>query len=86
MTKSLAQRFHNKEELTVDERKQIGVGNIRINQALCQICNDIITSHHRHDFKWCSCKSLSVDGGSWYTARNFKDKDSWKELSVYYGK
>lgn len=29
----------------------------------CRKCNDIITSKHRHDFVWCECNSVAVDGG-----------------------
>ncbi len=32
----------------------------------CVNCGDIIQSLHVHDFKSCSCKSVSVDGGSDY--------------------
>lgn len=33
----------------------------------CKKCLDIIQSEYRHDFKWCSCKSIYIDGGSDYT-------------------
>lgn len=33
----------------------------------CKLCKDIIQSTYRHDFKWCSCKSIYIDGGSDYT-------------------
>ena len=29
-------------------------------------CGDVIQSMHRHDFKWCKCKGLAVDGGGAY--------------------
>lgn len=32
----------------------------------CKECGDKIFSHHRHDFKWCSCKTAAVDGGNDY--------------------
>ncbi len=32
----------------------------------CKLCNDVIQSMYRHDFKWCSCKKIAVDGGSDY--------------------
>ena len=34
-----------------------------------QKCKDIIESKHVHDFKWCSCKSIAVDGGLEYLRR-----------------
>ena len=33
----------------------------------CRKCLDVIQSEYRHDFKWCSCKSIYIDGGSDYT-------------------
>jgi hypothetical protein len=34
----------------------------------CTKCGDRIYSRARHDFKWCSCKSIAIDGGfSGYT-------------------
>ena len=33
----------------------------------CLKCHDVIQSMHRHDFKWCKCKSVAIDGGSSYT-------------------
>lgn len=29
-------------------------------------CGDVIQSMHRHDFKWCKCGELAVDGGADY--------------------
>lgn len=39
------------------------------NQAKCLKCDDVIWSGHRHDFRTCSCGSLSVDGGQAYLKR-----------------
>ena len=36
------------------------------NAIKCLKCNDIIESKHQHDFKWCECKSVFVDGGLTY--------------------
>lgn len=33
----------------------------------CTSCKDIIRSSHRHDFVWCKCGAIAVDGGSDYT-------------------
>jgi hypothetical protein len=33
------------------------------NALRCNKCGDIIVSYHRHDFKWCKCSSIFVDGG-----------------------
>lgn len=50
------------------------------NKIRCKKCGDIIESKTRHDFKWCSCKSVAVDGGKDYLRRlgNF---DDFEELS-----
>ena len=39
------------------------------NKIRCKKCGDIIESKTRHDFKWCSCKSIAVDGGLEYLRR-----------------
>jgi len=36
------------------------------NRIRCKKCGDVIESKHRHDFVWCSCKSVFVDGGREY--------------------
>lgn len=72
---TLTERFYAKEELTVSERNQIYVGDIRVNAAKCKKCGEVIVSDHRHDYKTCSCGNLSVDGGSWYAKRCFKGGD-----------
>lgn len=45
----------------------------RINRARCDACGDVITSEYRHDFKWCECGRLAIDGGSAYRKRSFVD-------------
>lgn len=35
-------------------------------KATCLLCGDVIQSLYRHDFKWCSCKNIFVDGGEDY--------------------
>ena len=32
----------------------------------CLKCNDVIESLHRHDFKWCKCGNIFIDGGKDY--------------------
>lgn len=32
----------------------------------CNICNDIIVSETIHDFKFCRCGNVSVDGGNFH--------------------
>ena len=54
------------------------------NKIQCKLCGDIIESKHRHDFVTCKCGNLSIDGGlDEYTWMNFKQGDSWIDLSEY---
>ena len=36
------------------------------NKLKCLYCNDIIESKHQHDFRWCKCQSVFIDGGLEY--------------------
>lgn len=36
------------------------------NRLRCRKCGEIIESKHRHDFVWCKCESVFVDGGNDY--------------------
>lgn len=40
-----------------------------MNSIMCKICGDILSSYHVHDFKRCSCKAVSIDGGLDYKNR-----------------
>lgn len=51
------------------------------NRIRCKLCNDIIESTYTHDFKWCSCKSVAVDGGHLYL-RRCGDAANWEDLSI----
>ena len=82
--KTLTEKYYDNEELTTKERDKIFVGKYRLNKAKCLKCGDEIQSTHRHDFVTCSCDNLSVDGGSWYLRRCFKEDDSYKDMSVTY--
>ena len=42
---------------------------ILVNKIQCKKCKDIIESKHVHDFKWCTCKSITIDGGLEYLRR-----------------
>ena len=32
----------------------------------CLICNQVIKSNDVHDFKWCACENIFIDGGDEY--------------------
>lgn len=48
----------------------------------CNLCKDEIESIHRHDFKWCKCKSVAVDGGTYYLKR-LGNLEDWTDISEY---
>jgi len=35
-------------------------------RAMCMTCLDVIESKHRHDFKYCKCSKIFLDGGNEY--------------------
>ena len=51
------------------------------NSVQCRKCKDIIESKSVHDFVWCSCKTIAVDGGKDYLRRVGKYEDC-TELST----
>ena len=44
---------------------------IKINKIRCKRCGDIIESKTAHDFKFCKCGVVAVDGGKEYLRRCF---------------
>jgi hypothetical protein len=41
-----------------------GVRYIQVRHAIyCKLCKDTIESKDEHNFKWCSCGSIGIDGG-----------------------
>ena len=59
------------------------VNKIIKNAARCTHCGDIIESTHVHDFKWCSCQTIAVDGGHSYLKRSFKNSPAdFEDMSV----
>lgn len=52
------------------------------NAIRCVNCGDIIESKTVHDFVWCSCRKVAVDGGHDYLRRCFTTShDDYIELS-----
>lgn len=52
------------------------------NKIRCNHCGDIIESMSVHDFKTCSCGTVSVDGGKSYLKRSFKNSpNDFEDLS-----
>lgn len=55
---------------------------IKSNKIKCNHCGQIIESKHRHDFKWCKCGAVFVDGGHDYLRRGFtNDENDFEDLS-----
>lgn len=52
------------------------------NRARCKKCKRIVESKHVHDFVWCLCKSIAVDGGREYLKR-VGDPGDLEELSEF---
>lgn len=54
------------------------------NAARCRKCDTVIESRHRHEFKWCTCRSIFVDGGTDYL-RSGGDPENFETLSIIEG-
>lgn len=55
---------------------------IKRNAAKCLKCNDVIESVHVHDFKFCQCQAIFVDGGKSYIRRGGNPMDL-EDLTEY---
>ena len=51
------------------------------NKIQCNLCGDVVESFHRHDFKFCTCEAVAVDGGKDYLKRIFTVESDYRELS-----
>ncbi len=57
--------------------------SIVVNKIKCNHCGDIIESTSVHDFKWCKCRTVYVDGGHDYLKRGFKNSPyDYTDLSI----
>lgn len=52
------------------------------NAVQCHCCLEVIESLHRHDFKFCRCGDVAVDGGRDYNRRAFNTGATWDELTT----
>jgi hypothetical protein len=61
-----------------------GVRYSQIRHAIqCRKCSETIESKHRHDFKYCSCGSVAIDGGISSGNRILGDLADIEDRSVY---
>ena len=51
------------------------------NVIKCKKCGDEIESKTVHDFRFCKCVSVAVDGGHDYL-RRCGNREDWEEMSV----
>ena len=58
------------------------IEQIRTNKIKCRKCGDIIESIDVHNFKWCSCGAVAVDGGREYL-RRVGNKEDFEKLSHF---
>lgn len=56
---------------------------IKHNRIRCKLCKNIVESVHRHDFRWCPCGAVFVDGGKEYVRCGGKDLDLIEILTEY---
>jgi hypothetical protein len=56
------------------------MNKIKANRIKCNRCGDVIESTSAHDFKFCKCGAVAVDGGREYLKR-CGCKEDWEELS-----
>ena len=50
------------------------------NRIRCKKCGEIIESHTVHEFKWCTCGAVAVDGGKDYL-RRCGNREDYEDLS-----
>lgn len=58
------------------------IKRIKVNKIQCNKCGDIIESKTVHDFKFCKCGAVAVDGGLEYL-RRCGYKEDFTDLSEF---
>lgn len=58
------------------------MATIVLNKIKCKFCGDEIESEYTHDFKWCKCGRVYIDGGHEYLKRGFQTPIDYIDLSV----
>ncbi len=73
-------------QVSIMSRDYLNERSIKINKVRCLFCNTVIESVHRHDFKWCACEAVAVDGGCEYLKRVWtgdNPEECYEELSEF---
>lgn len=65
-------------------REKYWIWDIWINWAVCLNCKEFIRSKNVYNFVTCSCWNISVDWGSFYAKRVFKDNNSFVDVIEYF--
>ena len=52
------------------------------NSAQCKLCGEEVESESAHDFKWCGCGEIFVDGGRSYLRRGARDLSNFIDTSM----
>ena len=55
---------------------------IKVNKIRCNKCGEIIESKSVHDFKFCQCGAVAVDGGHDYLRRYYKEEGCYTDTSI----
>jgi hypothetical protein len=55
---------------------------MKVQTLKCKKCGDQLYSRHVHDFRWCSCNSVAVDGGRDYFKITFHEPTDYEIVEV----
>lgn len=74
-------RYRVEDDKNYVPRPALKKTRIIANRVRCKKCDFVIESKHRHDFVWCQCHSIAVDGGREYLKR-VGNSENIEELSI----
>lgn len=72
--------FENLFSSDLRRKEEKSTNMIFVNKIRCNKCGDTIESTSVHDFKFCKCGAVAVDGGHDYL-RRCGNRENWEELS-----
>lgn len=72
--------FENLFSSDLRRKEEKSTNMIFVNKIRCNKCGDTIESTSVHDFKFCKCGAVAVDGGHDYL-RRCGNREDWEELS-----